>query len=274
MPSGLLSVIVPAYNESAAIFHNLSEVIETLQRLGFDFEVILVDDGSVDQTFLHAAQLLGTYEGGKVRVVRYDVNQGKGNALMCGAGYANGDYIVFLDADMDLHPKQLPRFFEIMEATGADVVIGSKRHPESNVNYPAIRRLYSVVYYLMIRVLFGLPVRDTQTGLKVFKTNVLRDVFPRILVKRFAFDIEVLTNAHRLGYRIVDAPVTLEFRRGTGRVKLSDAKLIFLDTLGIFYRMHIRRYYDHVPKTALDKLPAVEGSFEVTNAPIYSLNPP
>jgi glycosyltransferase involved in cell wall biosynthesis len=270
MTQGLLSVIVPAYNESDAIFHNLTEVIETLQQLGFEFEVILVDDGSVDETFLHAARLLGAYEGGKVRVVRYDVNQGKGNALMCGAGYANGDYIVFLDADMDLHPKQLPRFFEIMDATGADVVIGSKRHPESNVNYPFVRKIYSAIYYLMIRVLFGLPVRDTQTGLKVFKAKVLRDVFPRILVKRFAFDIEVLTNAHRLGYRIVDAPVTLEFRRGTGRVKLGDAKLIFIDTLGIFYRMHVLHYYDSVPQAPLASLPAMEGSFEVTETPIYS----
>ena len=274
----LISVIVPAYNESGAIFRNLKETVETLADLGFDFEVIVVDDGSVDETFLHAAQLLPTH-GGRVRVVRYDVNQGKGNALMCGTGYATGDHIVFLDADMDLHPRQLPRFFEIMDKTGADVVIGSKRHPESNVNYPFVRRIYSAVYYLMIRVLFGLPVRDTQTGLKVFKAQVLRDVFPRVLVKRFAFDIEVLTNAHRLGYKIADAPVTLEFRRGTGRVKMRDAKLIFIDTLGVFYRMRLLRYYDSIPNVPLDRLPAVEGSFEVTDAPMlppaaYSTTPP
>jgi glycosyltransferase involved in cell wall biosynthesis len=260
-----LSVVVPAYNESGAIYRNLSEAVETLIALGYDFEVIVVDDGSGDETFLHAAQLIDVH-GGRVRIVRYDVNQGKGNALMCGTSYAKGDYVIFLDADLDLHPRQLPRFFEIMDQTGVDVVIGSKRHPESKVEYPFVRRVYSAVYYTMIRMLFGLPVRDTQTGLKVFKTQVLRDVFPRILVKRFAFDIEVLTNAHRLGYTIADAPVQLEFRRGTGRVKMKDAKSMFIDTLGVFYRMHVLHYYDALPHRALDTLSAAEGSFEVTAA--------
>jgi glycosyltransferase involved in cell wall biosynthesis len=185
---------------------------------------------------------------------------------MCGTSYAKGDYVIFLDADLDLHPRQLPRFFEIMDETGVDVVIGSKRHPESKVDYPFVRRIYSAVYYTMIRLLFGLPVRDTQTGLKLFKTQVLRDVFPRILVKRFAFDIEVLTNAHRLGYTIADAPVQLEFRRGTGRVKMKDAKSMFIDTLGVFYRMHVLHYYDALPHRALDTLSAADGSFEITAA--------
>lgn len=257
------SVVVPAYNESQTIFNNIKETVETLAAFDYDFEIIVVDDGSNDETYLHAARLLDDH-GGRVRVVRYDVNQGKGNALMCGAAYATGEYVVFLDADMDLHPRQLPTFFGIMSATGADVVIGAKRHPLSKVNYPFIRKIYSAVYYVMIRVLFGLPIRDTQTGLKVFKTSVLRNVFPRILVKRFAFDIEVLTNAHRLGYKIVDAPVTLEFKRGEGRVRSSDVKSMLLDTLSVFYRMHILRYYDAIPPRPLSELAAVQESFEVS----------
>jgi hypothetical protein len=256
------SVVVPAYNESQTIFNNLKETVETLAAFDYDFEVIVVDDGSNDETYLQAARLLDDL-GGRVRVVRYDVNQGKGNALMCGAAYATGEYVVFLDADMDLHPRQLPTFFGIMSATGADVVIGAKRHPLSKVNYPFVRKIYSAVYYVMIRVLFGLPIRDTQTGLKVFKTEVLRNVFPRILVKRFAFDIEVLTNAHRLGYQIVDAPVTLEFKRGEGRVRFSDVKSMLLDTLSVFYRMHVLRYYDAIPPRPLGELPAARESVEI-----------
>lgn len=263
--NGRISVIMPAYNESAAIVNNLRETVETLRELNYEFEVILVDDGSHDDTFVQAAKLLATH-GEEVRVVRYDQNQGKGNALMCGSAYATGEYVVFIDADMDLHPRQLPLFFEIMDSSGADVVIGSKRHPLSNVNYPWIRRLYSIVYYAMIRILFGLPVRDTQTGLKVFRAKVLRDVFPRVLVKRFAFDIEVLANAYRLGYRIVDAPVTLHFQRSAGRVKFADAKVIFLDTLGVFYRMRILRYYDRVNVLPLKELTAAKNSFEVTGS--------
>lgn len=251
MMRGLISVIMPAFNESEHIFRNLKETVETLSSFEYDFEVIVVDDGSHDNTYLYAARILLEHPE-CVRIVRYDENHGKGNALMTGTSYARGDFIVFLDADMDLHPAQLPVFFEIMNVSDADAVIGSKRHPLSKVNYPLVRQVYSNVYYALVRGLFGLPLRDTQTGLKLFKASVLKDVFPRLLAKRFAFDIEVLANVHRLGYRIVDAPVTLTFQREMGRIRFKHVLTIFLDTLAIFYRMHIRRYYDarldHAPR--------------------------
>lgn len=249
--TGKISVIMPAYNEARHIVGNLLQVVETLAGFDYDFEVILVDDGSPDKTYLEAAKLLPTHPE-RIRVVHYDENRGKGNALICGTSFAKGDYVVFLDADMDLHPSQLPGLFGIMDAQNADVVIGSKRHPLSKVNYPAHRHLASWCYYSVIRLLFGLPVKDTQTGIKVFKHSVLARVFPRILVKRFAFDIEVLANAHRLGYKIVDAPVTLEFQRGAfGRMKPRDIYSIMIDTAAIFYRMHILRYYDRFSESAM-----------------------
>jgi len=101
-----------------------------------------------------------------------------------------------------------------------------------------------MTYFRIVRLLFGLPLRDTQTGLKVFKREVLQCVFPRILAKRFAFDIEVLANAHRLGYKLVSAPVRLEFRRTLGRIRFKDVFTVGADTLAIFYRMHILHYYD------------------------------
>jgi len=244
---------MPAYNEARHIVKNLLEVVETLSAFEYDFEVILVDDGSPDHTYLEAAKLLSTHPE-LIRVVHYGENRGKGNAVMCGAAFARGEYVVFLDADMDLHPSQLPVLFGIMDARKADVVIGSKRHPASDVNYPLLRLLYSAVYYSLIKLLFGLPVKDTQTGLKVFRREVLSRVFPKVLVKRFAFDIEVLANAHRLGYKICDAPVTLTFQRGAfGRVKIRDAYKILLDTLAIFYRMHILKYYDSISPTSLEE---------------------
>ncbi len=240
---GMVSVIMPAFNESAHILGNLKEVVATLGTFGCDYEVILVDDGSSDNTYLQAAKILVDHPE-FVRIVRYDVNQGKGNALMAGCSHAKGDYLVFLDADMDLHPSQLPRFFHIMRSSGAHAVIGSKRHPESNVNYPWHRQIYSVGYYALVRLLFGLPLRDTQTGLKLFRRELLDDVFPRVLAKRFAFDIELLSIAHSLGYRIVDAPVRLEFQRPMGRITMRQVWVLALDTLAIFYRLRLRRYYD------------------------------
>ena len=253
MFTGKLSVVMPAYNESASIFKNVAEAVDTLSGFGYDYEIIVVDDGSVDDTHSHAVQIAAKY-GSKVRVVRYDDNRGKGGALICGTTYTTGDYVAFLDADMDLHPEQLPLFLEILVAREADVVVGSKRHPLSNVQYPMIRRLYSAGYSALVWVLFGLPLRDTQTGLKLFRRCVLQDVFPRVLVKRFAFDIEVLANAHRLGYKIVDAPVTLRFMRQYGRITLGDIWTILLDTLAIFYRLRLRHYYDRVPSCSLSAL--------------------
>ncbi|MBV9102361.1 MAG: glycosyltransferase [Candidatus Eremiobacteraeota bacterium] len=253
MIDGLISVIMPAYNEATHIAETLREVVHTFRKAGAEFEVILVDDGSPDHTYREALKFVCP-DPGRVRVVTYDENLGKGNALMCGTWFARGDYIVFLDADLDLHPEQLPALFALMERSGADAVIGSKRHPESEVEYPFIRRLYSVVYYSIIRLMFGLPIKDSQTGLKVFRAEVLQRVLPRILVKRFAFDIEVLANAHRLGFRIVDGPVRIRFRREIGRIRLRDAMNILTDTLAIFYRMHILRYYDRFDGVRLDDL--------------------
>lgn len=241
--TGKISVVMPAYNEASHIVSNVLETARTLSEFGYDFEIIVVDDGSPDKTYLQAARLLASHPE-RVRVVHYAENCGKGNALMCGTAYARGDFVLFLDADMDLHPIQLPTFFGIMDATGADVVIGSKRHAASKVDYPALRRLYSWTYYGVVNMLFGLPVKDTQTGMKLFRREVLDRVFPRVLVKRFAFDIELLANAHRLGYKIESAPVTLEFQRVAGRINWGDVYKILVDTAAIFYRMRILRYYD------------------------------
>ena len=153
--------------------------------------------------------------------------------------------VVFCDADLDLHPKQLDRFFKIMKEENADVVIGSKRHPESRVDYPWYRRTLSSVYFFMIKIMFGLPIRDTQTGLKLFKRDVLEKVFPVILVKRYAYDLEVLALAHHLGFKVTEAPVELNFQRAYwGRIGFKCMLDMCLDTLAVFYRLNIIRYYD------------------------------
>lgn len=242
-------MVLPAYNEGSDIERNVIEAIDTFESFDYDYEIIVVDDGSSDSTYVFAGRAKLRHPE-RVRVVRYDENRGKGAALLCGARYASGEYIVFLDADMELHPRQLPLFFEIMALRQADAVIGSKWHPASRVQYPTVRRVYSLGYFLLIRLLFGLPLRDTQTGIKVFRSRLLQDVGPRLLEKRFAFDVELLAVAHRLKYRIVDAPVALDFSRAIGRLSLRTAGKMFADTFAIFYRVYLRRYYDNLASTA------------------------
>jgi glycosyltransferase involved in cell wall biosynthesis len=242
----MLSILMPAYNEASSIARNVCETVETMRALGVNFEILVIDDGSMDGTTAAAIDAMRAWPE-HVRVVRCTRNEGKGNALICGAEYAKGEHIAFLDADMDLHPEQLAGFFAIMEARQADAVIGSKFHPESKVDYPFERRVYSFFYFALVRSLFGLPVRDTQTGIKLFKRAVLETVLPRVLVKRFAFDLELLANVHHFGYRIAEAPVKLNFRRVCSRIRLQAVWNVFLDTLAIFYRMRILHYYDRVP---------------------------
>lgn len=252
---------MPAYNEAHSIADNVCETVETMHALGMDFEIVVIDDGSMDGTHAAASNALRAWPD-HVRVVRCSRNEGKGNALICGALYSRGDYVAFLDADMDLHPEQLGGFFAIMEACNADAVIGSKFHPDSRVDYPPLRRVYSFFYYMLVRALFGLPVRDTQTGIKLFKRPVLDHVLPRILVKRFAFDVELLANAHHFGYRVVEAPVTVNFKRVCSRLRLTAVWNVFVDTLAIFYRMRILRYYDRPRRVAIN-LDRAAGSQEI-----------
>ncbi|MCU0652564.1 MAG: glycosyltransferase [Candidatus Omnitrophica bacterium] len=242
---GKISIIVPAYNEAGRIVPNIEETIRTFDKFGCDWELILMDDGSSDDTFT-LADKLSLKHPQRLIIKRNPTHAGKGRALKKAFRYVSGKYVVFLDADMDLHPAQVQTLFDIMRLDNADIVIGSKLHPNSVVNYPLQRRIVSFGYYLLVKLLFNLPCHDTQTGLKLFKVEVLQKVFPRILVKQFAFDLEVLVNANYLGYKIAEAPIVLNAQRAFGRIGVVSVFTTFWDTLTVFYRMYILKYYDRI----------------------------
>jgi glycosyltransferase involved in cell wall biosynthesis len=240
-----ISIVMPAYNEASYIVYSIDETIRTFNEFGCSWELIIMDDGSSDDTYEKAMEFAKRYPQ-QVIVRKNPFNLGKGRAIKKSLHYLSGDYTVFLDADMDLHPVQVQTLFDIMRLDNADIVIGSKLHPNSKVSYPFQRRIVSLVYYVLVRILFNLPCHDTQTGLKLFKTEVLRKVFPRILVKKFAFDLEVLVNAHHLGYHIAEAPIVLNTKRPYGRIGFRAVFTTLWDTLAVFYRMGILKYYDRI----------------------------
>ncbi|HQP92038.1 MAG TPA: glycosyltransferase family 2 protein [Candidatus Omnitrophota bacterium] len=242
--NGKVSVVVPAYNEGSTICANLQEIAQTFDDFGCEYEIILIDDGSTDNTLEEA--LKAAHKTAHIRVKRNLKNYGKGRALKKSIRYVTGKYVVFIDADLDLHPGQIQTFFDIMRLDDVDVVIGSKLHPNSKVEYPVSRRVISIIYYFCIKLLFGLPIHDTQTGLKVFKLEVLRKVMPKILEKKFALDLEILANVHRLGFKIIEAPVVLTQKRPYGRIGVKAIWQTGIDTMAIFYRMYIMRYYDQI----------------------------
>lgn len=236
----LVSIIMPAFNLEQTITQNLIRVHSLLDN-NIKFEIIVVNDGSSDKTkekIEETSRYLNT-----VIPVHLPRNLGKGQAIREGFYKCRGSYIILLDADLDLIPEQIPLFFDIMYDTNSDIVIGSKRHPESQLYFPIRRRIVSACYYFLVRLLFGLPITDTQTGIKLFKRHVLEYVIPRMLVKRFAFDLEILEIAYQKGFKISEAPVKLQFKGKWGSVTLKAIKQTLIDTLAVFYRARILDYY-------------------------------
>jgi glycosyltransferase involved in cell wall biosynthesis len=238
-PGIKLSVIVPAYREAQRIADNLRRLLAELDVIGVRYEVIVVSDGNTDNTALEAESVVSP----NIKVVQYNVNMGKGYALRCGVSRSSGELITFIDADMELDPRYIKPFLAVMDGFDCDAVIGSKRHPMSNVNYPYVRRLLSFTYQVLLRILFNLKLRDTQTGLKLFKRKVLEEVVPLLAIKRFAFDLELLVVARQLGYlKVMEAPVDLDYKFES-TVNLRAVWRVLWDTAAIFYRLRILRYY-------------------------------
>jgi glycosyltransferase involved in cell wall biosynthesis len=242
-----ISVILPAFNEEGRLYENVKQVEHILNRFirynNLDYEIIIVNDGSIDNTQMEALKL--KKQNNKIKVIFYPNNGGKGKALKKGFSCCKGDYVIFLDADMDISPKHISLFYKYLKKTGADVVVGSKRHPESNINYPVSRKFLSKIYQLINFLLFRLDITDTQTGIKIFKYEVLYQIFPKILCKKYAFDLELIVNANHQNCKIIEHPITLEWKRAYNRLKLKDIWQIALDTAAIFYRLKIIKHYTY-----------------------------
>ena len=241
---GRLSVIMPVYNLADTIEANVAETARLFDSHGVRAELVPVDDGSTDGTAEALARAAEPkYEHVVVKPVICKRNGGKGAALRAGFDASTGEYVMLLDGDLDINPKQTPWFFEAMAAKGADIVIGSKRHKRSVVQYPWHRRFVSWVYFTLVRIFVGLPITDTQTGMKLFRREVLGEALGRMLVKTYAFDLELLAIAHQRGAKIAEAPVVIRFGNKFGALKANTVKTMAIDSLAVFYRLRVLRYY-------------------------------
>lgn len=243
--SKLLSVIIPCYNQEKTVYAAIQRVESVLKTLQVPYEIIVVVDGVVDKTYERAKPLASS----TIKVVKYHINHGKGYALRYGMARSKGSIIAFIDCGTELDPMGLKMLLAHQEWYDADIIVGSKWHPVSIVTYPWWRVILSRGYGLLVKMLFRLRVSDTQLGMKLFKRNVLEDVLPRLLVKKYAFDIEILAAADRIGYtRIFEAPVELHWQEIESSISKSLPQSIwemFADTLAVFYRLYILKYYDN-----------------------------
>ena len=243
MKNEKISILIPAFNEEENILLTLKETIDVLDNLNKNYEIIIIDDGSVDNTYEKVKSNIKLFKD-KVKIYQYAPNAGKGFAIKYGFKYVTGDYVLFLDADLDIHPRLINNFLKLIKEHRADVVIGSKLNKDSVVQYPLTRRILSTGYYIFIKILFNLPVKDTQTGLKLFNYGTLKKALSKVVVKKYAFDLELLVIMNKYKYKILEAPIFLKPTRKFGRIGLRDIFNIFYDTIAIFYRLNIKKYYE------------------------------
>jgi glycosyltransferase involved in cell wall biosynthesis len=238
----LFSIIIPAYRQEKTIVKDINRIKEALKKIRLSWEIIVVIDGKVDTTY----QKIKKYKSSNLRVFQLKKNQGKGKALCYGMSKAKGDYVSFLDAGMEIDPNVLSMLLEHLEWYEADIIVGSKRHLASQVNYPLERKILSWGFYILVRLLFGFKIRDTQAGTKIFKKEVLNKILPVLLVKSYAIDIEMLSVAYGFGFKkIYEAPIKMEyqFTSLTNAATWQGIKNILWDTAAVFYRLKILKHY-------------------------------
>lgn len=242
---GMLSIIMPAYNEEKLIYNSIMTTLDVVQGFTEKLELIVVNDGSIDNTKNEI--LKAKKKDKRVKIVSSKKNHGKGRAIISGLTEALGEYIAFLDADLELFPDQLEGYLHIMKQKNYDVVIGCKFHKDSQLKYPFKRKVMSIGYYLMLRILFHLNVKDTQTGIKLFKASVLKPVAHFIRTSGFAYDVELLVALNRRGCTIKQMPVHVVYvrKKDSKRIVFKDIIKAFKDTWLIFGRTYMKHYYDY-----------------------------
>ena len=235
----LVSIVMPAYRRAGRIEESIRRVEEIASSLGSPYEIIVVDDGSDDDTYSRIARMS---DGSRIRGYRLEKNSGKGAALRFGFSKSRGSIIIFFDADLDISPRQIKLLVDTLRRSGADMVITSKWHPDSVTDASFSRKILSKGFYMLAKLLLGLRVSDTQTGAKAFKRKVLEDVLCLVKTSRYAFDVELLTAAYSLGYRALEVPALwrINLRR---RFKAREILVMLEDLLRIAWRHRVRRLY-------------------------------
>ena len=230
----MISIVVPSYKEGPNIVKNVAAMREVFQRAwGANFEIVVVIDGDVD----NSADELASADFPSVRTLVLDKNLGKGAALRVGFLSTESEYVAQLDADLDIDPTAIVSLLGLLTASSAQAAIGSKLHPESSIAYPPFRRLQSRVYRGVVRVLFNLPLSDTQTGAKVFQAGPLKQTLEMVPASEtgFGFDFILLKALHDQGWKIVEGPVTLNYRFSS-TVTPRDALSVLSSTIRLWVR--------------------------------------
>lgn len=236
-----LSIIVPVFNEATELVRHIDLLLAEVEGYFQHLEVIVVSDGSTDST---NSQLISMRHP-DLHPILVEKNTGKGNAVRAGFHQASGDYLLFIDGGMEIHPREIRIFVGLMELYRADIVIGSKRHPQSKVIYPWYRKLLSWMFQLFTRALFQVNVTDSQVGIKLFRREVVDAILPYLEINRYGFDLEMLILARKCGFdQVLEAPIRLDYFSGSRRLAVADlwhvlhvGLSLLKDTLKLYFRL-------------------------------------
>jgi len=240
MSSPKLSIVIPAYNEAGRLPASLERIVAYLETRDQDDEVIVVDDGSSDETVAVAEKILGPI-GARGRVIRNPVNMGKGASVRRGMLGARGARVLFSDADLSAPIEELPKLERALDE-GAGIAIGSRLDRTLIEERQSLARsLMGRLFNLVVQLFAVRGIHDTQCGFKLFVAEVVGPIFARARIERFGFDVEVLALAQRLGVPIAEVPV--RWRNSPGStVTLAQGARAFLDPVKVRLGMVLGRY--------------------------------
>lgn len=232
-----ISVIVPVFNEGRKISFSLKKIRKAVETHFPNYELIVVNDGSTDDT-LTILKNIALTDQEHLRILSYTPNRGKGYAVRMGVLHSQGDVVVFLDGDLDISPDSIKDYVERLDT--ADLVIASKRHPESSIIIPRSRAFLSRAFNLLIRLATGIRQKDTQSGFKVGKGDIMRTIFRNASVNRYAFDVELFTIASILHLRVQEMPVVMKIDR---KFNTKEIVKMLVDVVRISYKYRIAHRY-------------------------------
>jgi glycosyltransferase involved in cell wall biosynthesis len=240
-----LSFVIPAFNEEDFIEDTLGIIEAVIKDKKLPYEIVVVDDGSKDGTLTKVRSY--ARRNGHIKVVSYSNNEGKGYAVKAGFMQTSGSIVIFADGDMEIDLGTISTYLEALKH--GDIVIGSKQHVDSRVEVPLSRRILSTCFNGLVRFLTGVPLKDTQSGLKAMKKSAFINIFPKLAVKRYAFDVELLAVANLYGLKTVEMPVSIKL---DASFSVRQVWKMFVDLLGIAYRLRVIHWYQN-------QLPAKNG---------------
>jgi dolichol-phosphate mannosyltransferase len=238
-PESRISVIIPTFNQARKITYSLEKIKQAVELAFSNYELIIVNDGSTDNTLTILKDIAVIDE--HVRVISYTPNRGKGYAVRQGVLHSHGDAVILLDGDLDISPDLIKDYVERLSTS--DLVIASKKHPESSVRIPRSRAFLSRAFNLLIKVSIGIAQTDTQAGFKVGKGDIMRKIFRNVSVNRYAFDVEFFAIASILHLKVQEMPVIMKIDR---RFKMKEVLRMFIDLIRIAYKYRIAHRYQNI----------------------------